>query len=155
MACNYPVSSFSDSLEEEFGGEKLSEDHIRSAASSYARGELPVFQNALSAAAPKDRSRWTVDKTYSNLLEEFSNKANKLVLNLLPFDQLKTILILVVFATMRWDLIANLIPIFVFYVSLVIAVGANCQMLQVSKIRIHIVVPLFTYSIGQKWLYLL
>ncbi|CAG0923310.1 unnamed protein product [Notodromas monacha] len=116
------------SLEEEFGGEKLSEENLRSAARSYARGELPVFQNAL---ATKD-AKFSVTKAYAAVVEEFSSRANRAVVNLLPLDQLRTVLILVVFATMRWDVIAHLIPIFVFYVSLVFAVGANCQMLQAS-----------------------
>lgn len=129
-------------------GEKLTEDHLESAASTYSRGELPLVQRVLTLTDPQRREIenlnylqrtllhpfLTIHQAYSQLLDKFNSRCRNRSFNLIPgFSHLQILIILILYPLISFETLIIFVPMFVYFFSFLAMVISTLQMLQSKK----------------------
>ncbi|XP_067000241.1 wolframin [Anabrus simplex] len=129
----------------EYLGEKLTEDHLVSAAAHYARGEMPLVHRVLTLS---NRSQQdiesmnflqrtllhplnTIRSLYSKLIEIVAKKGTPFVSSLFPaaMSQFQTLLLLFVYSVFGTESLLLFIPMALYYASISVMVVSTFQML--------------------------
>nr|CAD7413226.1 unnamed protein product [Timema poppensis] len=129
-----PDSSDTDwMLRSESAGEKLTEDHLVSAAVNYARGELPLVHRVLTLSNSCRRDSReinyihrillhpinTLQMLYYELIETIAKRGASFVSSLFPvvLSHVQTIVLLFVYSVLGTESILLFVPMFFYYVS--------------------------------------
>ncbi|XP_065341760.1 wolframin [Cloeon dipterum] len=142
-----PHTDWTSRAGQSYSGEKLTEDCLVSAATTYTRGELPLVQRVLVLADPErgqleqigfiQRSvlhPWaTVVLVYVSLLEFFARRGSSLLQMIIPTSPVHTILLLLCYWLAGAESLSWLFSIMIFYTSFGFMFIATMEMLQREK----------------------
>ncbi|XP_049811147.1 wolframin [Schistocerca nitens] len=129
----------------EYDGEKLTEDHLVSAAVNYVRGELPLVHHVLTLSNPVDQNieaanflRRTLfhplnslHNFYRKLVETLAKRGSPFMSSIFPvvLSQFQTLILLFIYTVLGVDSILLFIPMAAYYVSFFVMVISTFQML--------------------------
>ncbi|KAJ4450999.1 hypothetical protein ANN_02435 [Periplaneta americana] len=129
----------------EYSGEKLTEDHLVSAAAMYARGELPLVHQVLSLTSPShphiDAMNFlhrvflhpviTLRSLYAKVLETLAKQGAPFMSYVFPtaLTHIQTLILLFVYSVLGTESIILFIPMILYYASFVVMVVSTFQML--------------------------
>ncbi|CAG2066446.1 unnamed protein product, partial [Timema podura] len=132
-------------LRSESAGEKLTEDHLVSAAVNYARGELPLVHRVLTLSNSCRRDVQeinyihrillhpinTLQMLYYELIETIAKRGASFVSSLFPIvlSHVQTIVLLFVYSILGTESILLFVPMFFYYVSFCAMAVFTFQML--------------------------
>nr|CAD7393178.1 unnamed protein product [Timema cristinae] len=132
-------------LRSESAGEKLTEDHLVSAAVNYARGELPLVHRVLTLSNSCRRDSQeinyihrillhpinTLQILYYELIETIAKRGASFVSSLFPIvlSHVQTIVLLFVYSILGTESILLFVPMFFYYVSFCAMAVFTFQML--------------------------
>ncbi|PSN40254.1 hypothetical protein C0J52_25686 [Blattella germanica] len=129
----------------EYSGEKLTEDHLVSAAAMYARGELPIVHQILSLTTPQLRAidatnffqhfvlhpLMTLKSLYVKVIETLAKRSAPFMSSLFPtaLSHVQTIILLFLYSIFGTESLILFIPMALYYVSFCVMVVSTFQML--------------------------
>lgn len=129
----------------EYSGEKLTEDHLVSAAATYSQGELPLVHQVLTLTDPQHRDidamnflhrallhpLITLRSVYGNLVESLAKQGGPLLSSLFPtaLTHVQTFILLFIYSILGAESIILFIPMTLYYISFCVMVVSTFQML--------------------------
>ncbi|CAG0885754.1 unnamed protein product [Darwinula stevensoni] len=111
------MSASHETLEELYGGEKLTKEHLIQAAASYTRGEMPVLANILKGAQTKSVG----SHMYYLMIDSLAWHGWQFVLWFLPINRLQVTVLFLLYYILSTDILAYYLPCVMLYVSLLAA----------------------------------
>lgn len=130
----------------DYSGEKLTEDHLVSAATMYARGELPLVHQVLTLTDPRHRDidamnflhriflhpLITLRSLYGKFVETLAKRGGPVMSSLFPtaLSHFQTLVLLFIYSILGTESLILFIPMALYYVSFCVMVVSTFQMLQ-------------------------
>lgn len=123
-------------------GEKLTEDMLISAASTYCRGELPVVQAILSLDAPSHshflqeallHPLHVIQRSYNRLIDTISRHNLRSFLPFINIANLQVAVLVIFYMSVGFDGLLAALPTAVYYLSIAIMFISTCRILSKKR----------------------